>query len=456
MAKNAQVIELYTELAEHPEKDFGWEKGFGNARAHGYKKEWMEALPETIWHYCAAVGNPFKDAIITEGDTVLDLGCGAGVDVLVARLHVGGQGKVHGVDITPKMVEVARKHVVMAGFENVEIEQCGFDAVGLENESVDVVISNGAINLTECKESVFAEIYRVLKPGGKLYFADMIDITEPTCCSAERNSCCEGSGEEEWANCVAGTIREAELVALIQKAGFEAVECTGHTHYMTAETTRGATFRASKVTNELRRAVHWDTVFATKDYTQVLWHQDVPEFSLLQTEKYVKHKCDAIIDVGCGAAYFVDELIEQGYTDITLLDVSKNALEIVKDRVGDAADGIKCICTDITAFKSGKTYALWHDRAVFHFLQDENERKQYFEIMKETLDENGTALIGTFSENGPDRCSDLDVVQYDSEKMRSALIEGLVLRESIEIIHTTPKQSTQSFRFFVIEKIVRV
>ena len=105
MADNTQIIELYTELAQNPNKDFGWDKGLANAKAHGYKEEWIDKLPNKVWKYCAAVGNPFKKADINEGYIVLDLGCGAGVDVLVASLLVGEKGRVYGVDITPKMVD---------------------------------------------------------------------------------------------------------------------------------------------------------------------------------------------------------------------------------------------------------------------------------------------------------------------------------------------------------------
>ena len=86
MADNTQIIELYTELAKNPKKDFGWDKGLDNAKAHGYKQEWIDRIPSNVWEFCAAVGNPFKEAKIKKGDTVLDLGCGAGVDVLVSSL----------------------------------------------------------------------------------------------------------------------------------------------------------------------------------------------------------------------------------------------------------------------------------------------------------------------------------------------------------------------------------
>jgi len=449
MADNNQIIELYTELVENPNKDFGWDKGLENAKAHGYKQEWIVALPQEVWSYCAAVGNPFEFAQIQEGDTVLDLGCGAGVDVLVAHLYVGSTGKVYGVDITPKMVEVASKYAKMAGFDNVEILQSSFDDIALEDESVDVVISNGAINLTSCKESVFAEIYRVLKPDGKIYFADMIDISEPSCCSLEQNSCCESFGEEDWANCVAGTMREDELIKLMQKSGFKGVECTGHTHYKTAQTTQGATFRAIKISADKRREHHWDNLFQKVDYTQVLWHQSSPQKSVDLIVKYVKNNAK-IIDAGSGASYLVDNLLKADYQNITLLDASKTALSIVESRIKN--NKVRFICSDILNFKNDEKYDLWHDRAVFHFLLSQKERKQYFRVLENSLKPKGIAIISTFRTDGPIQCAGLDTMQYDYQKMLREIPASLNLIESEEFAHITPKGTIQDYIYFVIQK----
>lgn len=449
MVDDTQIIKLYTELADNPNKDFGWDKGLENAKAHGYKEEWIKALPDEIWKYCAAVGNPFKEADIQEGDIVLDLGCGAGVDVLVARLHVEKKGKVYGVDITPKMVETASKHVKMAGFNNIKILESSFDSVILEDESVDVVISNGAINLTSCKESVFAEIYRVLKPNGKIYFADMINISEPSCCNIEQSSCYASSGEEDWANCVAGTLHEKELIELIQKTGFKDVECTGHTHYTTTETTKGATFSATKIPADERRENHWDGIFKNVDYTQVLWHQSSPQKSIELIEKYVKDDAN-IIDIGSGASYLVDNLLQNGYKNITLLDTSKTALQIVKSRI--KSDKVQFICSDILNLKNDKKHNLWHDRAVFHFLLSQKEREQYFKVLANSLEPKGIAVISTFKVDGPIQCAGLNIIQYNHQKMLDELLSDLILIESEEFTHVTPKESTQEYIYFVIQK----
>jgi len=450
MADSTQIIELYTELAENPNKDFGWDKGLENAKAHDYKQEWIEKIPSKVWDFCAAVGNPFKDAEIRQGDTVLDLGCGAGVDVLVASLLVGESGKVYGVDITPKMVETATNHSNLMDVKNVTILESSFDSIELDDESVDVVISNGAINLTSCKESVFAEIYRVLKLEGKMYFADMIDISvdESSCCSVEQSSCCD-SGEEDWANCVAGTMRESELIELIQKAGFKDVECTGHTHYTTAETTQGATFRATKVMASVLREKHWDTVFQNSDYTQVLWHQNFPQKSLELIQKYSDENMK-IIDVGCGASFLVDNLLEKGYENITLLDTAKTSLEIVQNRLD--TNCIDFLCTDILDFTTQEKFDVWHDRAVFHFLTSKKDREAYFEVLNSSLKSGATAIISTFRVNGPLQCAGLDIVQYDIDKMKKEIPEGFELVESEEYTHITPRESEQEYIYFIIKK----
>ena len=450
MADSTQIIELYTELAENPNKDFGWDKGLENAKAHDYKQEWIEKIPSKVWDFCAAVGNPFKDAEIKQGDTVLDLGCGAGVDVLVASLLVGENGKVYGVDITPKMVETATNHSNLMDVKNITILESSFDSIDLEDESVDVVISNGAINLTSCKESVFAEIYRVLKPEGKMYFADMIDISvdEGSCCSVEQSSCCD-SGEEDWANCVAGAMRERELIELIEKAGFKDVMCNGHTHYTTAETTQGATFKATKVMASILREKHWDTVFQNSDYTQVLWHQKSPQKSLELIQKYSDENMK-IIDVGCGASFLVDNLLEKGYEDITLLDTAKTSLEIVQNRLD--TNCIDLLCTDILNFTPKEKFDVWHDRAVFHFLTSKKEREAYFEVLNSSLKSGATAIISTFRVNGPFQCAGLDIVQYDADKIQEELPEYFKLLESEEYMHITPKETEQEYIYFIIKK----
>lgn len=462
MQNHEQIIRLYTELAEHPERDFGWEKGRRNAQAHGYEEEWFEKLPDEIWEYCAAVGNPFRHAQISKGDTVVDLGCGAGVDLMVAALLTGSEGKAIGIDITPKMVAKAKEHALLADFSHVEVYESDFESIPLEDASADVVISNGAINLCACKESLFSEIYRVLKPGGRLFFADMIDISESkpdseisSCCggaAAKEDSCSTGSDDAQWANCVAGTLKKEKLMQIMAEAGFGEIECTGLSEYKTSKTTQGATFSAVKIPADERRRAHWEEVYKSKDYTQVLWHQSSPDLSLGLIERAGIGQEDEIIDVGCGASLLCDRLSEKGYRNLTLLDISSASLKIVKERLGSRAEAVEFVCGDVTQFRSEKRFDLWHDRAVFHFLLNESERRDYFKALHQALKEGGIAILNTFSVEGPTMCSGLDIVQYDEQKMRDELISGLELIESREALHHTPKETYQAYRYFILKK----
>jgi len=216
-SKNLEIINLYTDLANHSDKDFGWEK-------------------------------PFELGSFKQGESVLDIGCGAGVDLCVASLLVGATGLVHGIDLTPAMVEKATEHARLSNLGNITVHEGFIEKLPLDDESVNTVISNGAINLSSCKEKVFSEIHRVLASGGALYFADMIKDesykpdSKPSVCSTETDSC----RTESWADCVSGTLHADELLQLMRNAGFVDVEQVSITHYKTSDSTVGATFRGFK------------------------------------------------------------------------------------------------------------------------------------------------------------------------------------------------------------------
>jgi len=247
-SKNQQIINLYTDLANHSGKDFGWEKGLQNALKHGYKKEWIDSIPETVWSYCAAVGNPFELGTFNQGDSVVDIGCGAGVDLCVASLLVGTTGHVYGIDLTPAMIEKAIEHAKLSNLRNITVHEGFIEKLPFDDESINTVISNGAINLSSSKEKVFSEISRVLASGGALYFADMIkdENYEPESksapCGTETDSC----NTESWADCVSGTLHPDELLQMMKNAGFVDAELVSTTHYKTSSSTIGATFKGFK------------------------------------------------------------------------------------------------------------------------------------------------------------------------------------------------------------------
>jgi ubiquinone/menaquinone biosynthesis C-methylase UbiE len=440
------VIALYSDLAENPNKDFGWYKGIENARNHGYKEEWINTLPKSIWDYCAAVGNPFGLGEFPKGSSVLNLGCGAGVHLCVSARLVGESGKVIGVDITPLMVETARRHAKEAGLNNVQVMEGNLEHLPIEYESIDIVISNGAINLASSKPKVFEEIFRVLKPDGKLYFADMIDISEGSCVT----SCCaHSSSEGDWANCIEGTLKKEVLIEMMREAGFVNVECTGTNHYTTAPTTMGATFRSTKGEGNVKQR-HWENVYTTKDMTKVGWYQKEPSISLALLQKIGSKPNDTIIDVGCGVSTLADTLIDLGYRNITLLDISQSALEIVKKRLGTLGDSLHYFTGDVCCFRSEKQFDVWHDRAAFHFLQKKEEQDAYMEILHRSLSPNGHAIIGTFAVDGPESCSALPVQQYNEERMKNLLGERFDLIDVIRDTHVTPSGSEQKYCYFVL------
>ena len=232
----AELIALYTKLAEEPDSDFSWGKGKANARQLGYSDAWLERLPDVVWESAAAVGNPFKLGEISLGKTVLDAGCGAGADACIAALHVGNTGKVVGIDCTPEMIGKARENARLSALDNIEFHEADIANLPIADNSVDVVISNGAINLSERKDKVFQELFRVLKPGGRLQFADMIRESAD-CCASESDA---GS----WADCVQGTLLANKLLEIITNAGFINAELVELTGYRTSASTNGALMRA--------------------------------------------------------------------------------------------------------------------------------------------------------------------------------------------------------------------
>jgi SAM-dependent methyltransferase len=233
-----QIRDLYTDLARHPAKDFGWAKGKDNARVLGYATEWLEQLPDAIWESCAAVGNPFSLGPVTAGDSVLDLGCGAGADLCVAALLTGPGGRVIGIDCTPAMADKAGQNVSACGFQQVETHTMDFSMLSLPDADIDIIISNGAINLATDKPAVLTEAFRILRNGGSFFIADM--VRTGTACDSTTST--EGS----WADCVLGTLSPDCFQQMLHDAGFSNIEMTGYTGYKTSSGTEGALFRARK------------------------------------------------------------------------------------------------------------------------------------------------------------------------------------------------------------------
>lgn len=190
---------------------------------------------------------------------------------------------------------------------------------------------------------------------------------------------------------------------------------------------------------------HWETVYRDKTAEEVSWFQPSPELSLTLIDAAGVPRQAPLIDIGGGASRLVDRLLEAGYSNVSVLDISAAALEQSRTRLGVAADAVCWLQADITRAELPARYRLWHDRAVFHFLVDAQARAAYLERLERHLEPGGQAIIATFSPDGPERCSGLPVQRYSAQSLSQTLGERFRLIESREELHTTPAGVVQAF-----------
>ncbi len=168
------VKEKYAEVSRSAAGKFNYPTGREGAIRQGYDSVIIQSMPDGLIESFCGVGNPFKLGSIKAGETVLDVGCGAGFDLIVASSLVGREGKVCGIDLTPEMAEKAKSNLEQYGVRNYDIRVAGAESIPYSDDTFDAVISNGVLNLSPLKEKCFREIYRVLKPDGRLQFADIV------------------------------------------------------------------------------------------------------------------------------------------------------------------------------------------------------------------------------------------------------------------------------------------
>lgn len=192
---------------------------------------------------------------------------------------------------------------------------------------------------------------------------------------------------------------------------------------------------------------HWENIYETKAESDFSWFQPYPQTSVDFINLFKLPKTASIIDIGGGDSHLADTLLELGYTDITVLDISATSIERAKARLGDKATAITWVERDIVDFEPHRKYDFWHDRAAFHFLTTEIQIIKYLAIVKRGINPGGHLVLGTFSDTGPNKCSGLDVKQYTEASM-SALFEKDFKRiKCVEETHETPFSTQQNFVF---------
>lgn len=196
-----------------------------------------------------------------------------------------------------------------------------------------------------------------------------------------------------------------------------------------------------------KRKEHWEHIYATKQPCDVSWTQENPAISLEFIHSFNLSKESSIIDVGGGDSKLVDRLLDEGFEDITVLDISAHAIKRTKDRLGVKARKVKWVVSDITNFCTEKTFDLWHDRATFHFLTTPREIQLYLSTAKTCINEKGFLTVGTFSETGPEKCSGLEIKQYSEKTLQNQLKNGFTKIKCVAEDHKTPFDTLQNFLF---------
>lgn len=196
---------------------------------------------------------------------------------------------------------------------------------------------------------------------------------------------------------------------------------------------------------------HWETIYRTRNPTLVSWYQFEPRLSLDLVQRVASDPDAPIIDVGAGASMLVDRLLDAGYRDLTALDLAPSALAIAQIRLGARASRVTWVAASVldVALRPA-AYAVWHDRALFHFLTDPDERARYVAQVRRALRPGGHVVVASFGPSGPTRCSGLDVVRYSPEAMHAGFGAGFRLVESVAEEHRTPSGSTQAFTYCVL------
>ena len=202
--------------------------------------------------------------------------------------------------------------------------------------------------------------------------------------------------------------------------------------------------------NDLKN--HWENIYSNKDENEVSWFQTIPKTSHQLIKKLNLESNDNIIDIGSGRSRILKILIDEGFNNLSYLDISKEACKKSKIALGDDKSKVNWNVENVLNFESKIKYKLWHDRAVFHFFTDKKDIEKYKEVAIKNISDGGYLVLGTFSINGPKKCSGLDVSQYSEQSLNEIFKSDFNLLDSFYIDHQTPFDTTQNFLFCIFKK----
>lgn len=203
---------------------------------------------------------------------------------------------------------------------------------------------------------------------------------------------------------------------------------------------------------ENKRKEHWENVYDTKGDLEVSWYQETPTTSVKLINSLSLKKDAAIIDIGGGNSNLIGELQKGGYTNLSVLDISAKSLERTKTKLGQIAEKVQWVISDILDFQPHQQYDVWHDRATFHFLTSKPDIERYINLINQAIKKDGFLLLATFSTSGPKKCSGLDITQYNKEILQDLLKGNFQLIKSFEKVHQTPFNTEQNFIYTLFKK----
>ena len=197
---------------------------------------------------------------------------------------------------------------------------------------------------------------------------------------------------------------------------------------------------------------HWENIYSSKNEDAVSWFQEYPKTSIELIEKYSTDKSSSIIDIGSGRSKILKNLIENEYDDLTYLDISQEACSKSKISLGNKKDLIQWHVQNVLDFNAEKKFSIWHDRAVFHFLISKEDVEKYKKVASKNIAQDGYLILGTFSENGPEKCSGLNISRYSPESLKKIFNPEFKMIETFTIDHKTPFNTIQNFLFIIFKK----